>query len=79
MLLKYPDSSEFCFETTLNPTILQQLGIILEEGKFVRLDKQYFEKGQMVYKQFSYREAKVSLYDQMTYTDERSARLRDFM
>lgn len=79
VLFTYPDGSEFCFQTTLNPDILHRYGVVLEEGMLVRLDKQYLENGQFIYRQFSFREAKVSLWDEETYTDEASAALRMFM
>ena len=78
-LLRYQDGSEFCFQTTLNTQLLNQFGIVLQEGCLVRLDKQYLEHGQMVYRQFAFAGASVSLWDAMTYTDEASAKLRDFM
>ena len=77
--LTYADRSEFCFQTTLNPTLLNQKGIVLEEGKLVRLDKQYFEHGRMVYKQFNFEGAKVSIWDEECYTDEKSDRIREFL
>lgn len=79
VLLKYPDNSEFCFQTTLNPALLNQHGIVLEEGMLVRLDKKYLEHGQMVYKQFPFEGATISMWDRMTYTDECSASLRNFL
>ena len=79
VLLRYSDNSEFCFQTTLNPEILNRFGVVLEEGKLVRLDKQYYELGDMVYRQFSYEGASVSLWDEEHYTDPLSARLKDFM
>lgn len=79
VLLKYADGSEFCFQTTLNPQILRGRGVILQEGCLVRLDKTYLEHGAMVYRQFHFEGATISLWDSMTYTDEASAKLRDFM
>lgn len=79
VLLRYSDNSEFCFQTTLNPGILNRLGVVLEEGKLVRLDKQYYERGDMVYRQFAYEGASVSLWDEEHYIDPLSARLKDFM
>lgn len=79
VLLRYPDDTEFCFQTTLNGEILSQLGIVLEEGKLVRLDKKYFVRGDFVYKQFPYVGVSVSLWDSEHYTDPTSASLRDFM
>ena len=79
VLLRYPDGSEFCFQTTLNATLLRQYGVVLEEGKLVRLDKKYLEYGEMVYRQFPYTGATISMWDEMTYTDQTSASLRDFM
>lgn len=79
VLFQYPDKSEFCFQTTLNPELLHQYGVVLDEGKLVRLDKKYLEKGQFVYRQFSFHGVKISLWDEETYTDELSSRLRKFM
>lgn len=67
-LLTYKDNSQFCFETTLCPAILNELGIILEEGKLPRLDKKYYIDGQFIYRQFPYETAKVSLWNQLHYT-----------
>lgn len=78
-LLHYSDGSEFCFQTTLNSDILYQYGIVLEEGKLPRLDKKYLEFGQMVYRQFNFQGAQITLWDSMTYTDETSAHLREYM
>ncbi len=79
VLLTYPDGSEFCFQTTLNTSILRDRGVILEEGKLVRLDKKYLIDGQMLYKQFSYQGATISLWRRETYTDSKSAELRQFI
>lgn len=79
VLLRYADGSEFCFQTTLNPQILRGRGVILQEGCLARLDKKYLEHGAMVYRQFPFEGATISLWDSMTYTDETSAKLRDFM
>ena len=78
-LLKYEDGSEFCFETTLNPDILNGLGIVLEEGKLVRLDKKYYIGGAFVYRQFPYSEASITLWDELHYTDKFSLKLHQFM
>ena len=79
VLLHYDDGSEFCFQTTTNPAILAQHGIVLEEGKLVRLDKTYLEQGQMVYRQFDYVGVRISLWDAEHYTDRTSAILRLFV
>lgn len=79
VLLKYSDGSEFCFQTTLNPKILREHGIILEEGNLVRLDKKYFVDGQMVYRQFPHQSAVISLWESEHYTHPESAALRAFM
>lgn len=79
VLLRYEDGSEFCFQTTLNSSLLHKYGVVLEEGKLVRLDKKYLMHGEMRYRQFPFAGVSISLWDSMTYTDERSARLRDFM
>ena len=65
VLLRYCDGSEFCFQSTLNSTILYQHGIVLEEGKLVRLDKKYLEYGQMVYRQFPYPGVTIMVWDEM--------------
>lgn len=79
ILLTYEDASEFCFQTTLNPDILRSRGVVLEEGMLVRLDKKYYWGGKFVYRQFPFAGAKVSLWDALTYTDPRSARLHEFL
>lgn len=79
VLLKYEDGSEFCFQTTTNQRILDDNGIILEEGKMVRLDKRYLVQGDMIYRQFEYTNAKVSLWDAEHYTDRNSAFLSQFL
>lgn len=79
VLLTYSDKSEFCFQTTLNEDILREEGVTLEEGKLVRLDKKYYWGGKFIYRQFSFEEATVSLWDALTYTDPRSARLHVFL
>ena len=79
VLLTYADGSEFCFQTTLNSELLHQYGVVLDEGMLVRLDKKYLENGEFVYRQFSFRNAKVSLWSEETYTDETSSALRKFM
>jgi len=55
------------------------MGVLLEEGKLVRLDKKYLKQGKMVYKQFPYEGASVSLWDAETYTDSVSEQLKDFI
>lgn len=78
VLLTYPDGSEFCFQTTLNPALLHQEGVVLDEGKLVRLDKKYLVNGQMVYRQFPYEGAVISMWTSETYNDPMSAKLRAF-
>ena len=78
-LLRYSDGSEFCFQTTLCPDILRELGIVLEEGKLVRLDKKYYWNGKYVYRQFPYAGATISLWDQLTYTHRASYELHEFL
>lgn len=78
-LLRYSDGSEFCFQTTLCPSILQEYGVILEEGKLVRLDKKYYWGGQYIYRQFAHGGARISLWDALTYTHEQSYRLHEFL
>lgn len=79
VLLKYSDGSEFCFQTTLNPKLLREYDIVLEEGNLVRLDKKYFVDGQMVYRQFPHQGATISLWESEHYTDPQSAKLRAFL
>ena len=79
VLLTYSDGSEFCFQTTANTQILAKLGVTLEEGCLVRLDKKYLEHGQMVYRQFPYVGIKASMWDAEHYTDMTSARLSPFL
>lgn len=78
VLYTYPDNSEFCFQTTLSPDILRERGVVLEEGHLVRLDKMYYIGGQMVYRQFPYQGVVISLWDALTYTDERSMKMHPF-
>lgn len=78
-LLRYQDGSEFCFQTTLNAQLLNSYGVVLEEGCLVRLDKKYFENGAMVYRQFPFSGTSITLWDALTYTNEESAALREFM
>lgn len=78
-LLTYKDGSEFCFQTTLNGSILREYGITLEEGCLPRLDKKYLYNGEMVYRQFPYEGAKVSLWTEETYTNKESENLRIFL
>lgn len=78
VLLTYSDGSQFCFQTTLNTHILKELGIILEEGKLPRIDKKYYWGGQYVYRQFSFIGAKLSLWDNLTYTHKPSEVLHSF-
>lgn len=77
--LTYPDNSEFCFQTTLNSTILNRRGIVLQEGKLVRLDKQYLYGTKMQYKQFSIENCKVDILSSKEYRDANSAFLHDFL
>lgn len=79
VLLTYPDGSEFCFQTTLNPQLLNSYGVVLEEGKLARLDKQYIHHGAMVYRQFPHAGAVLSLWSECHYEDAESAKLHDFM
>ena len=79
VLLTYADGSEFCFQTTLCPEILNGFGVVLEEGKLVRLDKKYYWGGQFVYRQFPHSGARITLWDALTYTHEPSYRLHKFL
>ena len=79
VLFKYDDGSEFCFQTTMSPSILSQEGIILEQGKLPRLDKKYYEGGTFVYRQFPFEDVVVSLWDSEHYTDAASEKLKSFM
>lgn len=79
VLLRYADGSEFCFQTTLSTALLRKYGVVLEEGKLVRLDKKYYVNGQYVYRQFPFAGTVVSLWDSLHYTDEISYRLHEFL
>ncbi len=79
VLLTYRDGSEFCFQTTLNPEILRERGVILEEGKLVRLDKKYYWGGQYIYRQFAFGDAVITLWDSLTYSDRVSYKLHPFL
>lgn len=78
-LLTYPDGSQFCFQTTLNTDILRDYGIVLEEGKLVRLDKKYYWNGQYVYRQFPYVGASITLWDGIHYDHEASVKIHEFL
>lgn len=77
--LTYPDGSQFSFKTTLNGDILREKDIILEEGKFPRLDKQYYMNGRYVYRQFSFVGVTVTLWDTEHYDDPDSYKVREFL
>ena len=47
----YQDGTELCFHTTLNPALLAQKGIVLEENRLPILDKTYLFDKQQLYKQ----------------------------
>lgn len=79
ILLTYEDGSEFCFQTTLNADILRDKGVLLEEGKLVRLDKLYYWNGQMIYRQFPIANATVSLWTELTYSNPDSQALHEFL
>lgn len=78
-LLTYNDGSQFCFQTTLNVDILRERGVVLEEGKLVRLDKKYYWNGQYIYRQFPFSGAKISLWDRLHYTHAESLQLHEFL
>lgn len=65
--LAYPDKSEFSFQTTLCPAILNAREVVLEPGKLVRLDKKYYIDGLMVYKQFDPADAQVTIWSEEHY------------
>ncbi len=77
--LTYKDGSQFCFQTTLNVNILRENGVILEEGKLVRLDKQYYWGGRYIYRQFPYVGALVSLWTGLHYDHVESLKIHDFL
>ncbi len=79
VLLTYKDGSQFCFQTTLNPDILRDKGVILEEGKLARLDKQYYWGGQYIFRQFNYVGAKVSLWTDLHYDHLESFKVHEFL
>lgn len=78
-LLTYKDGSQFCFQTTLNPEILREHDIVLEEGKLARLDKKYYWGGRYVYRQFNYVGASISLWDGMHYDHPESYKVHEFL
>lgn len=79
VLFTYRDGSQFCFQTTLSRNILRERGVVLEEGKLVRLDKKYYVNGKYVYRQFPFADVSISLWDDCTYTHEPSARMHEFL
>lgn len=78
-LLRYQDGSEFCFQTTLNPDILRERGVVLEDGCLVRLDKKYYVDGRYQYRQFPFDGASISLWDALTYRDQSSYAIHEFL
>lgn len=79
VLLRYKDGSEFCFQTTLNSKILREHGVVLEENKLVRLDKKYYMNSKFIFRQFSYVDAKISLWKSLHYTNEESLRIHKYL
>lgn len=79
VLYTYPDGSQFCFQTTLNGDILREHGITLEDNKFPRLDRKYYERGRFVYRQFPFSGVTVTLWDSEHYTDPDSLKVKDFL
>lgn len=79
VLLTYPDTSQFCFQTTLNPSILRKKGVVLQEGKLVRLDKKYYWNGQYIYRQFDYIGASISLWTDLHYDHSDSFAIHEFL
>lgn len=78
--LTYPDKSQFCFQTTLNPAILKRYDILLKENCLPCLDKQYYINKEMIYKQFELTDdVAVKVIDRPVYTDEMSEKLKDFI
>lgn len=77
--LTYADGSQFCFQTTLNPGILNRHNITLKEDHLVRLDKKYLVGTEMVYKQIAIDEVAVDILPQLSYTDADSEFLHQFM
>lgn len=77
--LTYPDFSQICFRTTLSPTILNSLGIVLEPNSLVRLDKKYLHGSDMIYKQYSLDNCKIEVIDSEQYTNKISELFKDFM
>lgn len=78
-LLKYPDGSEFCFQTTLSGDILREYDIILEEGKLPRIDKKYYWGGRYIYRQFPISGTTITLWDNLTYTHRASYEMHEFL
>ncbi len=79
VLLTYSDKSQFCFQTTLNTSILRDKGVVLEEGKLVRLDKKYYWGGQYIYRQFSYVGATISMWTSLHYDHPESYKVHEFL
>lgn len=78
--LTYPDKSQFCFQTTLSPSILKRYGILLKENSLPCLDKRYYINKEMVYKQFELTDdVAVEVMDYPNYTDQISKMLKDFI
>lgn len=78
--LNYSDHSQFCFQTTLNPTILKRYGILLKENCIPCLDKKYYINREMVYKQFELADdITVKIIEKPVYTDALSNKLKDFI
>lgn len=78
--LTYPDKSQFCFQTTLSPSILKRYAILLKENSLPCLDKRYYINKEMVYKQFGLTDdVSVEVMDNPNYTDRISKKLKDFI
>jgi len=78
--LNYPDHSQFCFQTTLSPSILKRCGILLKENSLPCLDKRYYINKEMVYKQFELTDdVTVELLEKPIYIDKLSNKLKDFI
>lgn len=73
------DGSQFCFETTLNLSILRSMGISLEKDAFPRLDKKYLEFNKFVYKSFIPNTNNITFWDRMNYTDKKSKDFHEFL
>lgn len=75
----YRDGTELCFTTTLNPQILAEKGIILQEDSLPVLDKKYSMHKQQFYKQVPLKEVtSFNIVDKPIYQDKKAEILSAF-